>query len=305
MSNIGSGILVVNKPKGASSARVIGRIKRITGAHKAGHTGTLDPMATGVLICCLNRATKLARFFLQGDKIYHAVLGLGFETDTQDATGSVIAQKPVPQFSTDSLTAVLNRFVGKLEQKPPVYSALKHKGQPLYKLARKGQPVQKPARKVHIKEIELIRIGENEIHFRVTCSSGTYVRTLCADIGRALGCGGYLKELCRTESAGFSILDTLSLEDIDALAQKGSLSKKVVPMADAIPFMPAYRADKVLTEKINYGRILEKTDIKDPALSDYAGYIKVTDPHNRLLAVIRRKQAHETFEYGCAFPRHD
>ena len=305
MLNIGNGILVVNKPKGVSSARVLGQIKRITGAKKAGHTGTLDPLATGVLICCLNRATKLARFFLHGDKTYNAVLGLGIETDTQDATGHVITLKTVPQLSTDTLKAVINRFVGRIEQKPPVYSALKHKGQPLYRLARKGQPVQKPARQVNIERIELLKLTDNDVHLRVACSSGTYIRTLCADIGRALGCGGYLKELCRTKSAGFSINDALSLEEIDQLAQKGTLGQKIVPMAQAIPFIPEYRADKVLTEKINYGRILESTDIKNPALLDYAGFIKVTDTHNRLLAIIRRKEAHNAFEYGCVFPHNE
>jgi tRNA pseudouridine55 synthase len=305
MSNIGNGILVVNKPKGATSARVVGQIKRITRAQKAGHTGTLDPLATGVLVCCLNRATKLARFFLHGDKTYHATLGLGIETDTQDATGKVIARKAVPQLSIDSITATLNRFVGQIEQKPPVYSALKHRGQPLYKLARQGQPVQKPARQVDIKNIELIRLADHDVYFRVTCSSGTYVRTLCADIGRALDCAGYLKALCRTENAGFSICDALSIEEIDMLAQKGRLAEKIVPMAEAIPFMPAYRADKVLTEKIYYGRILEGTDIKDAALLDYTGFIKVTDTHNRLLAIIRRKAASSAFEYGCVFPRNN
>lgn len=302
MSRIGNGILVVDKPKGETSARVLGHIKRITGVRKAGHTGTLDPMATGVLVCCLNRATKLARFFLHSDKAYRAVLALGAETDTQDATGRVIAQKAVPKLAEDMLRSVFDRFTGQIEQIPPVYSALKHKGQPLYKLARNGRPVQKAARKIVIKRLGLLQIGDNEIIFQVTCSSGTYIRTLCADLGTALGCGGYLKDLRRIESGGFSITEALSIEEIARLAQEGRLQQKIVPMAESMPFMPTVRADKVLTEKINYGRIVKKADLKDRILGDYNGFIKVTDRHNRLLAIIHPKERGDSYDYDCTFP---
>ena len=145
-----SGILVVDKPAGLTSAKVVARVKKLLGARKVGHTGTLDPFATGVLICCINKATKLSRFFLKGWKKYTAVLHLGIETDTQDSTGSVISVVNAVALDERFIRTVFQQFEGTIEQVPPVYSALKHKGVPLYKLARNGKPVQKPARQVTI-----------------------------------------------------------------------------------------------------------------------------------------------------------
>ena len=188
-----SGIIVVDKPANITSARVVAVIKKRLGARKVGHTGTLDPFATGVLICCINKATKLARFFLQGWKKYTAVLHLGIETDTQDSTGSIISTSDRIDCSEKKIQSVIQQYEGTIEQFPPLYSALKYKGVALYKLARSGKPVQKPARRVFISYIKILEIRLPFIRFETFCSAGTYIRTLCADIGTSLGCGGHLK----------------------------------------------------------------------------------------------------------------
>ena len=208
----GNGIIIIDKPAGITSAKVVARLKEIVGARKVGHTGTLDPFATGVMICCLNRATRLARFFLSGDKKYKAVLCLGEETDTQDRTGKTISVCKDLEFSDKEIRDVFKEFEGPVAQMPPVFSSLKHKGTPLYKLARQGKPVQKPARQIVIHYLKISDSDLPEIHFEVSCSSGTYIRALCADIGKRLGCGGHLKSLRRIESCGFSIDQALDLE---------------------------------------------------------------------------------------------
>ena len=194
-----SGMLIIDKPAGITSAKVVALLKRNAGLRKVGHTGTLDPFATGVLICCVNQATRLARFFLHGSKKYQGTLVLGTETDTLDGTGNVTATCEHTDFSVDRIESAFRRFVGAIDQVPPVYSALKHHGVPLYKLARKGTPVQKPARQVTISSLDILNIDLPKIDFQVACSAGTYIRTLCADIGTELGCGGHLQRLTDRE----------------------------------------------------------------------------------------------------------
>ena len=165
-----NGVIVIDKPPGITSANVVARVKKLLKAKKAGHTGTLDPFATGVLVCCINRATKLSRFFLHGKKRYEAILQLGVETDTQDLTGNVINVCHNLEFSEKAIQSAFKRFEGKIEQLPPVYSALKHKGVPLYKLARSKKPVQKPARQVSIITLKILKIKLPFIRFEVLCS---------------------------------------------------------------------------------------------------------------------------------------
>ena len=244
-----NGIVVVDKPEGLSSAGVVARVKGIFGARKVGHTGTLDPFATGVLICCLNRATRLSRFFLKGDKAYEAELILGRVTDTQDATGVVIEQHPVDRLTVDQIRETAERFVGAITQVPPVYSALKHQGTPLYKLARRGEAVEKPARPIRVHRLDILEVNLPAVRFSVSCSSGTYVRTLCADIGRELGCGGHLRRLRRTASCGFPIDVAVSLETLAECRDQGCLHETMIPMNASLPFMPAAFADAELALK--------------------------------------------------------
>ena len=296
------GFIVVDKPADMTSAGVVNRLKRISGVKKAGHTGTLDPFATGVMICPVNRATRLAQFFLHSAKAYSAVIHLGIETDTQDYTGNPIATVPVGDISEERIRSVFEGFVGEIDQTPPVYSALKHKGIPLYRYARKGVPVEKPARRVVIMAIDIVEIRLPEIRFSVTCAAGTYIRTLCADIGKALGCGGHLKSLTRTKSGGFSLDDAVSLADLKTIAAAGRLDSVVIPMADALKGMPSHMADPKLMEKIRFGRPLTTGDIGIPTGMDAnRPRIKIVDAGRDLLAVVALAENKLQYDYCCVF----
>jgi tRNA pseudouridine55 synthase len=295
------GIVVVDKPENMSSAKVVARVKSALGANKVGHTGTLDPFATGVLICCLNRATRLARFFLEGDKTYEATLCLGTETDTQDATGAVISEKPVDAIEEAHLIDAFQRFRGWISQVPPAYSALKHKGVPLYKLAREGRPVSKPARSVHISNIRILEIEYPCVRFEVHCSTGTYVRTLCADIGNALGCGGHLKTLKRISSSGFFLEDALSLPEIERLAGHDALGPHVISMADALQGMPMVTADGNLAARVAHGITLTPRDVAPEGTGNPDGYVKIVNTQHDLLAVVQRKKGSKNYDYCCVF----
>ena len=291
------GVLVIDKPEGVSSARVVARVKKAAGARKAGHAGTLDPFATGVLVCCLNRATRLARFFLGGDKRYRALMQLGVETDTQDATGRIVAENRAAVFSPDEVRAAVDAFRGPIRQRPPVFSALKHGGVPLYKLARQGRPVQKPPRTVEIRSIEVAGINMPEVEIDVTCSAGTYIRTLCADIGRRLGCGGHLKELRRLRSSGFFIEEASPLDRIEDRAANETLAERMVPMAEALRGMPARVADRRLIRNLVQGRVVTADDIVGPP----EGAFKVVDADGRLIAVLEADAGQRRYAYCGVF----
>jgi len=296
-----NGIIVVNKPAGLSSAGVVSWVKRLTGARKVGHAGTLDPFATGILICCINRATRLSRFFLESQKTYEAVLRLGIETDTQDATGSVVRRGKVNDFSADHIETIFKRFIGPMEQKPPVYSALKHQGVSLYKLARRGQPVQKPARPVNIFHLTVGNICLPDIRFVVTCSSGTYIRTLCADIGTAMGCGGHLYQLRRLACCGFHIDDAVDLEGLENARNQGTMRHYLIDMADALKHLPKRMVDRQIKDKIRHGIGLTEKDISPEAGNRSEGYIKIIDDDQKLVAVIRQHSVGKPYTYCCVF----
>jgi tRNA pseudouridine55 synthase len=307
MTDNTSGILIVDKPQDMTSAGVIRRIKKISGINKIGHTGTLDPMATGVMICTINRATRLSRFFLESPKKYTAVLGLGVETDTLDATGNVLATRPVDRISEQAVIEACKAFEGEIEQIPPAYSALKHKGVPLYTYARKGAPVVKPPRNVVISSIKIHDIDFPDIRLDIECSSGTYIRSLCADIGEMLGCGGHMKALRRTGCGGFNISDAVSLEEIESHSTLADI-RQLIPMADALPEMATLVAKADVKEIIKYGKPLVIRDLKDietdfarGAETADARFIKVIDAENRLLAVVRPDEARERYNYCCVF----
>lgn len=296
-----NGIVVVDKPDGLSSARVVSRIKGLFGARKAGHTGTLDPFATGVLICCINRATRLSQFFLKGDKTYEAVLRLGSATDTQDATGVVTARHPVDRVSEAMVVQTAMRFTGEISQVPPIYSALKHEGTPLYKLARRGKAVEKPARQVRIDRLDILDLDLPDVRFSVSCSSGTYIRTLCADMGSALGCGGHLKSLRRTTSCGFSTERAVGLDALDQLKGQGRLDEAVIGMNDALHFMPAAVAGDVLARKILNGKKLWAVDFPTRPATTEQGFFKVVDQNGHLIAVLGDSAAADNYIYCCVF----
>ena len=302
-----NGILVLNKPEGLSSAKVVAFVKSLLGGLKVGHTGTLDPFACGVLVCCLNQATRLARFLTDSRKIYEAVLTLGIDTDTQDATGTVTGQRDCAGLSEAVILRMFQRYEGTLYQAPPAYSALKYEGIPLYVLARRGQAVQKPPRPVHIFSIRVLAIALPQVRFEVCCSAGTYIRTLGADIGKELGCGGHLSELKRLESGGFTLDQAVTLDDLNELVRRGAVSDAIIPMSRTLKGMPEFTAGPGLIDKIRHGRRLARDEVGGDGLPDQreAGrtYIKILDDRGELAAVLQDKPEAETLEYACVFAR--
>ncbi len=219
MSDFEAGVFLVDKPEGPTSFAIVSNFRRVLGMKKVGHAGTLDPFASGLLVVCAGRpATKLISGIMEGEKEYLATLTLGVETQTQDPEGAVTARQPVGSISADRIEKCLQGFRGEQMQVPPAYSALKHKGKPLYYYARKGIEITKEARKIVISSLERVdgdgEITGNEVNLslRVTCSKGTYIRTLAADIGKQLGCGAYLSQLRRTRSGCFSVENGLTAD---------------------------------------------------------------------------------------------
>jgi len=231
-----SGIILLDKPLGITSNRALQIVKRLFNAAKAGHTGSLDPLATGLLPLCLGEATKVSGFLLDADKSYLATIKLGVKTTSADAEGDVIQTRHVLNYSEKQISAAITPFIGDIEQVPPMHSALKVDGQPLYKLAHQGQVIERKARPVHIFEIDVLRFEDDEIDIHVVCSKGTYIRTLAEDIGEQLGCGAHLSALRRTSSGPFDIEDSVTLEELETLSESGfeEMDALLIPSEDAL-----------------------------------------------------------------------
>ena len=221
------GILAVDKPQGMTSHDIVAFIRKHFGFKKVGHAGTLDPIATGLLVILIGRYTRSSNLFINDDKEYVATLVLGARSDTGDAWGKVIPSGKEIIFTNDRIEGTFKRFLGEIYQTPPAYSAIKYKGRKLYELARKNISVEIKPRKIHIKELEIMKLALPEITFRVRCSKGTYVRQLCADIGDSLGCGGYMSGLRRTRSGKFSLDEALSMEELKKI-EAVALERKLV-----------------------------------------------------------------------------
>lgn len=213
------GILNINKATGLTSHDVVKRVRKILKIKKVGHAGTLDPGASGVLLVCVGKGTKLVEQLMNLPKLYRGTMRLGIRTDTQDAWGQVIFQGPVPQFTREQLLAVFSEFTGVIQQVPPMFSALKHQGRRLYDLARQGIQVERQPREVQIRALRLMEVSGSLVEIEVECSRGTYVRTLCSDIGDRLGCGAHLSRLARIRVGPFSLEEALTLEDLEGLKE--------------------------------------------------------------------------------------
>lgn len=218
-----SGVLLLNKDLGMSSNRALQLAKRLFNAAKAGHTGSLDPLASGVLPICFGEATKFSRFLLDADKTYAVTAKLGIVTSTADAEGEIISQNSVPNYSHSDLISAINSFLGASKQIPSMYSALKHNGQPLYKLARQNITIEREARDIFIYNFELLAQTSDTLSFSVKCSKGTYIRNLIEDLGAKLGCGAHVAKLERTQAGPFTIDQTFSLEQLQNMQNLESL----------------------------------------------------------------------------------
>lgn len=236
-----NGILVIDKPQGVTSNGILQQIKRLYGAAKAGHTGALDPLATGVLPLCFGEATKFSQTMLDSDKAYITTARLGVRTETGDSEGAVVEEKPVPSLTEADVEAVLENFRGDIQQVPSMYSALKHQGKPLYEYAREGIEIERPARPVTIYELKLLAVRDNELDLAVTCTKGTYIRSLVEDIGQQLGCGAHVVALRRTLAAGYTLENVQNVETLEAMRERGeSLDGLLLPPESALTMFPEH-----------------------------------------------------------------
>ena len=254
-----NGILLLDKPVGITSNRALQIVKRIYKANKAGHTGNLDPLATGLLPLCLGEATKVSGYLLDSDKRYLATCKLGVKTSSADAEGDVIETRPVGDYSEVKIKQVLQNFSGEIEQIPPMHSALKVNGQPLYKLAHKGEVVERKPRKVTIYDIRFISLENDELKLEVFCSKGTYIRTLAEDIGESLGCGAHISALRRTLSGPFDIEHAVSLEELEHLAEDGldEIDAFLLPPEEALLDLPEVSLSEHTAHFVQQGQAVQ------------------------------------------------
>ena len=255
------GILVVDKPKGLSSTQTLEEVKRLLRVKKAGHGGTLDQIATGVLPLFLNSATKVAQIFLEGDKVYEGEFILGLTTLTYDITGEKVSEKTPPDLSVEELQKVADQFVGELEQIPPPYSAAKFKGRPLYKYARDGLLITKEPKKIKVYEFKILGKEGERVRFRLHCSKGTYVRSIVNEFGSRLECGAALSELRRTKKSIFTLKDAITLEKLKELVESSpeEVEKLIIPVQKALEFLPRITISEEFSQKVRTGRQLYTT----------------------------------------------
>ena len=230
------GVLLIDKSQGGTSHDVVNAVRRVLGMKSIGHAGTLDPLATGLLIILVGRATKASQYLMSSDKVYEGSFKLGVTTDSQDSDGEVLQTCEVPDFSADFLRAKMREFLGDQYQTPPMFSAKKINGVPLYKLARKGKEVEREPRFIRISKFELLDWDSagHVAKFRVACSKGTYVRTICHDLGQKLGCGAHMNSLRRTRSGSFDVSQAVTVEQLKAMAPS-AIKKILIPISTAVP----------------------------------------------------------------------
>jgi tRNA pseudouridine55 synthase len=272
-----SGVLVVDKPAGATSFDVVARVRTRLGLRRVGHAGTLDPDATGVLPVLLGEATKLMPYLAEQDKEYRAIVRLGVRTETQDLAGRVLDERPVPPLTREAVMAVASRFVGRIAQTPPMFSALHHEGRRLYELAREGVEVARAAREVVVHAIEVEAVEGVRVTLRVTCGKGTYVRTLAADLGDALGVGGAIERLARLRVGPFSLDDAVSGADLQT-APAATLVDRILPPETALAGWPAVHLDRMRSETFRHGQPVD-------APGAGPGFTRVHEQAGRLIGV--------------------
>ncbi len=255
-----NGIINIYKEPGYTSHDVVARLRGITHQKKIGHTGTLDPDAEGVLCVCLGAATRVCDMLTDATKAYEAVCLLGTVTDTQDTSGQVLSEKPV-DVSAETVRECIAGFIGETEQIPPMYSALKRDGKKLYELARAGMEIEREPRHITIYDIEIVNIDLPEVTMRVTCSKGTYIRTLCNDIGEKLGCGGCMKHLTRIRVGDFDISTARKLSEVEELAREDRISDVLIPVTSVFADLPAATVNQTGASRAMNGNLLRDSDL--------------------------------------------
>ena len=280
-TRVGDGVLIVHKEIGWTSHDVVAKVRGLLGGVKVGHAGTLDPAATGVLPLLIGKATRVAEYLVGWDKEYRAVLRLGETTDTQDATGTVLQRVETTGVSADILDGVVARFRGPQKQLPPMYSAVKVAGRALYKSARAGETVERAERDIVIHELEVTAVNGRDIALRVMCSKGTFIRTLCADMGQALGVGGHLLSLERSRVGSMAIEEGLTVEQIAAKVAIGSIESALWTLDRVLAQLPLVTVTTGQAIRVLHGAPIGASNMKVPALSS----VRLKDEQGRLLAI--------------------
>lgn len=275
------GIVLLDKPQGLSSNQALQRVRHIFRAEKAGHTGSLDPLATGLLPICLGEATKIAGVLLGKKKAYETVAKLGTTTDTDDADGQVLIEREVPFLEAEKIDALLKNFIGKIQQRPPIYSALKQGGEPLYAKARRGEIIEVPMREVNVESIELTHLGKDEVSLKIVCGSGTYIRSIVRDLGELLGCGAHVKVLRRLWVEPFLHPQMHTLDALHALAEHGEegLTALVLPIEAGLAGWPEIHLDEAQIKRFGQGQRLVFPENK------ILGDVNVCDQNGRSLGL--------------------
>ncbi|QYM92354.1 tRNA pseudouridine(55) synthase TruB [Dickeya zeae] len=276
------GVLLLDKPQGASSNDVLQKVKRLFNANKAGHTGALDPLATGMLPICLGEATKFSQYLLDADKRYRVIARLGQRTDTSDADGNIIEERPVT-FTHDALMLALDSFRGDTQQVPSMYSALKYQGRPLYEYARQGLVVPREARDITVYELQFIRWEADELELEIHCSKGTYIRTIIDDLGEKLGCGAHVMYLRRLQVATYPTERMVTLEQLQALREQaeaqeqpiGDLDVLLLPMDTAVQAFPEVNLSPVVAGYLKLGQAVRATAVPTD------GMVRITEGDER------------------------
>lgn len=286
------GILAVHKPAGWTSHDVVAKVRGIVRLKRIGHTGTLDPEVTGVLPLCLGRATRVVEYLQELPKEYHAVLRLGYATDTEDITGNVIETAEEVNVTESEALAALQSFTGRISQVPPMFSAVKVNGKRLYELAREGKTVERKSREVTIHEIEMTDFhpgdGYTDISFRVLCSKGTYIRTLCVDIGRKLGLPSVMVKLVRTVSAGITEEQCLTLEQIEQFMKDESLHSRLIPVDQSIEYLPRHTVSEEKRDAALQGQRLSARAVEPAVRSSEP--IRLYDIDGNFLGIYKQQE---------------
>jgi tRNA pseudouridine55 synthase len=293
-SSLLNGILVIDKPQGLTSTETLEQVKKILKVKKAGHGGTLDPIATGVLPIFLNNATKLAEIFLEGDKIYEGEFQLGITTDTYDITGEILSKAEVPDISIEEIQEIANSFLGEIEQIPPPFSATKYKGKPLYKYARDGIFIPKKPKKIKISEFKILGKDNSKVRFYLHCSKGTYVRSLVHDLGKKLNCGAVLVNLRRLQKSVFTLDKAITLEKLKELCSQGldKITPFIIPLESALEFLPKIIVSEDLSQRIKDGRqiytssFLSFIKFQKLVISPTEKWIRIVTTRGKLVAII-------------------
>lgn len=275
-----TGILLVDKPRGLTSHDVVDAVRKAAGQRRVGHTGTLDPAATGLLILCLGKATRLSEHLTRMDKTYEGAMRLGVVTDSYDLDGEVVEERPVPELDADAIQSACDEYTGDIEQIPPMVSAVRIDGERLYKRARKGEVVERPPRQVTVHTFDVLEYTPPEVRVRVQCTSGTYVRSLCHDVGQDLGCGAVLSALRRTVVGRHDVADAVP---VDALTDEDSVGARLMPMGEALD-LPSVVAGKASRSLLASGSPLTARNLAG-ACPVQEGWVQVKSEAGVLLAL--------------------